>query len=605
MTPNHFTIYVAATGNHLWQSTLFAITVWLLTLLLRKNRARARYWLWMAASLKFLLPFSLLVGLGGRLASPRPSAAKQTGFYWVMEQVSQPFTRQVPLLIPPTVPMPVSPSRMDLLPMILAAAWLCGLVVVLLAWCLRRRRISAVMRDAAPLREARELEALRRLESKAGIRHTLEMRLSRASLEPGIFGIFRPVLLWPQGISERLGDEHLEAILAHELWHVRRRDNLAAATHMLVEAIFWFHPLVWWLGARLVEERELACDEGVLALGSRPQVYAESILKTCEFCVEAPLACVSGVTGADLKKRVVRIMTQNLAEKLSLGRKLVLAVMGAVAIAGPMVFGLLHAPQVQAQSPQTAGVSSPSFDVASIKPNKSDTAMDKILFTPSGFSAEHIAVHEFIRIAYDVQETQIVAEPGWLNSEKYDVEARVTLALEGQHYSPSDRKLALQQLLADRFNLKLHRETRELPVYELVIAENGSKFHESRPGDTYTNGTKRQDGQPIGQGIWMLGRGNLVSQGQPIESLISVLSRQLDRPILDKTGLKGQYDYTLQWTPEDSPTDGGKPGAQPAPESSGPSIFAAIQEKLGLKLEPKKGPMQVLVIDHIEEPSEN
>jgi uncharacterized protein (TIGR03435 family) len=422
----------------------------------------------------------------------------------------------------------------------------------------------------------------------------------------GNFRHLSPGLAMASGDSERLGDEHLEAILAHELWHVRRRDNLGAAMHMLVEAIFWFHPLVWWLGAQLVEERELACDEGVLALGSRRQVYAESILKTCEFCVEAPLACVSGVTGADLKKRVARIMTQNLAEKLSLGRKLVLAVIGAVAIAGPMVFGLLHAPQVQAQSPQTAGVSSPSFDVASIKPNKSDTAMDKILFTPTGFSAEHIAVHEFIRIAYDLQETQITGEPTWLHSEKYDIEAKFDPSvISGRRVSARDRRLMLQNLLADRFNLKLHRETRELPVYELVIAKNGPKFHESRLGDTYINGAKRQDGQPIGQGIWMLGRGNLVSQGQPIESLISVLSRQLDRPILDKTGLKGQYDYTLQWAPEDSPTDDGKSGAQPAPESSGPSIFAAIQEKLGLKLEPKKGPMQVLVIDHIEKPSEN
>ena len=83
---------------------------------------------------------------------------------------------------------------------------------------------------------------------------------------------------------------------------------------MIVEAVFWFHPLVWWISARLMEERERACDEGVLELGSEPQVYAESILKTCEFCVESPLACVSGVTGADLKKRIVRIMTQLTAE---------------------------------------------------------------------------------------------------------------------------------------------------------------------------------------------------------------------------------------------------------------------------------------------------
>ena len=183
-----------------------------------------------------------------------------------------------------------------------------------------------------------------------GIRKPIDLLLSPATLEPGIFGIVKPVLVWPKGISERLDDAQLEAILAHEVWHVRRRDNLAAAIHMVVEAIFWFHPLVWWLGSRLVDERERACDEEVLESGSDRQVYAESILKTCEFCVESPLACVSGVTGADLKKRIVRIMTERMANKLSFGRKLLLAGVGVAAVAGPVVFGLVNAPQIRAAS---------------------------------------------------------------------------------------------------------------------------------------------------------------------------------------------------------------------------------------------------------------
>ena len=194
---------------------------------------------------------------------------------------------------------------MHLLPVILATGWICGFAVVLFVWFARWRRVSAAIRHATPLREGREVEALRRLERIGGIRRQLDDVLSRASLEPGIFGIARPVLLWPEGISARLEDAHLDAILAHEVWHVRRNDNLAAAIHMVVEAVFWFHPLVWWLGARLVDERERACDEEVLQLGSQPQIYAESILKICEFCVGSPLACVSGVTGSDLKKRIV------------------------------------------------------------------------------------------------------------------------------------------------------------------------------------------------------------------------------------------------------------------------------------------------------------
>ena len=102
----------------------------------------------------------------------------------------------------------------------------------------------------------------------------------------------------------QLTPDQLEAVFAHELCHVRRRDNLTAALHMIVEAVFWFHPLVWWLGARMVDERERACDEDVLRLGGEPQVYAESVLKVCEFYLESPVACVAGVTGSNLQKRM-------------------------------------------------------------------------------------------------------------------------------------------------------------------------------------------------------------------------------------------------------------------------------------------------------------
>src|SRR5467141_4568190 len=117
----------------------------------------------------------------------------------------------------------------------------------------------------------------------------------------------------------------MESIVADDLCHVRRRDNLATVIHTAVEVVFWFHPLVWWLEVRLMEERERACDEEVLESGSDCQVYAESILKICEFCVGSPLTCVSGVTGAELKTRITRIMSEQVARKLDFRRKLLLA----------------------------------------------------------------------------------------------------------------------------------------------------------------------------------------------------------------------------------------------------------------------------------------
>jgi bla regulator protein blaR1 len=343
-----------ATANHLWQSTLFAGLAALAALALRKNQARVRYQLWLAASLKFLIPFSLLIGLGSHLATPYRSAETRPVFYFVIQKVSQPFTQSLSLK------QWLAASLLPLLPGILALLWLCGFVTVIALNWLRWRRVTAAMRDAQPMSRGREVDALRNLERCAKLRKPIAFWVSPGSLEPGIFGIFRPVLLWPEAISQHLRDAHLEAILAHEVWHVRRHDNLAATVHMVVEAIFWFHPLVWWLGARLIEERERACDEEVLRLGNPPQVYAESILKTCEFCMGSPLACVSGVTGADLKQRIVRIMTPDSGMSLTLTRKLLLGAMAIGALAGPILVGLVKAPLVNAQSPQASGAPKPT-----------------------------------------------------------------------------------------------------------------------------------------------------------------------------------------------------------------------------------------------------
>src|ERR1700719_3207817 len=232
-----WTAIAPSLGNHLWQSTLFASAIALLTLALRNNRAQVRYWLWLAASLKFLIPFSLLIGLGSHLASSRAAAAPMTGLYFAMEQVGHPFTQQAVPPIPNATPSTVLQSLIHLLPALLAV-WLCGFAVVLFVWCVRWRRISAAVREAEPLRQGREVEVLRSLERAPGMPRHIEIRSSRGSLEPGVFGIARPVLLWPHGITDRLEDEHLKSILAHELLHIRRRDNLAAAIHMLVEAVF-------------------------------------------------------------------------------------------------------------------------------------------------------------------------------------------------------------------------------------------------------------------------------------------------------------------------------------------------------------------------------
>lgn len=611
-----WTASAPAMANHLWQSTLFAVAAAVLTLALRKNQARVRYALWLAASIKFLIPFSLLISLGGHLAAPHRSASAQSGLYSMVEEIGQPFTRPVTSVVTTAARTTQATHHVPALPQVLAAAWLCGLVATVGLWWLRWRRLSGTIRDAVPVLQGREVDMLRQLEQIGGVRKPIPFLLSHDSLEPGIFGIVQPVLLWPAGISQHLQDAHLKAILTHEVWHVRRRDNLAAAFHMVVEAIFWFHPVVWWLGARLVVERERACDEEVLHLGSEPKVYAESILKACEFCVGPPLACVSGVTGADLKQRMVRIMTQHDAQKLDLRRKFLLAAIGVMAAAAPVAFGLMHPTESRADSPAgTTTATLPSFEVASIKPNKSAIRMTRFFFTPDGLSATNVTLEALIQMSYRVQDFQISGGPKWANSEHYDIEAKVDSSAveELKKLSFEQRRLMVQSLLADRFKLALHSETKELPVYALVIGKSGLKLQEAKPGDTYPNGIHGPDGHAGGAGLMHMQRGQLTAQALPMEELTQLLSQQLGRTVLDKTGLTGKYDFTLKWTPEEihapmskGPEGGGQgPDSPSQPDSSGPSIFTAIQEQLGLKLESQKGPVEVLVIDRAETPSEN
>jgi uncharacterized protein (TIGR03435 family) len=446
--------------------------------------------------------------------------------------------------------------------------------------------------------------ALRRIERMGGIRKPISFLLSRASLEPGIFGIARPVLLWPEGISPHLGDAHLEAILAHEVRHVRRRDNLYAALHMLVEAVFWFYPLVWWLGARLVDERERACDEEVVELGSDRHIYAESILKVCEFCLGSPLVCVSGVTGADLKQRMVHIMSDRMLHKLTFARKLLLTTAAFLAIAVPITFGILHATPSQAQSQLASNAAGPAFSSVSLKPhtataepNRSKIAFD---MQDGTFTARGVTLQTLIELAYHSQSAQLVGGPEWLNSAKFDLDAKVDKSFFANmhnqapdHTGGGDPHGAMfKALLADQFKLALHPETRNLPAYELVVDSNAPKLQESKTA------------------MLRVDRGALDSQGIPMDILAQQLSLRLGRPVVDRTGLKGHYAFNLHWTPDPSEDErmrasdwqGGAPSAS---VPTGPPLLEAVQQQLGLKLVPVTEPVQVLVIDHAEQPSAN
>jgi uncharacterized protein (TIGR03435 family) len=288
-----------------------------------------------------------------------------------------------------------------------------------------------------------------------------------------------------------------------------------------------------------------------------------------------------------------------------------------------MVGGAIES-RVRAQSPQTPA---PTFEVASIKPNNSGDGRVMMQQQPGGrFTATNIPLRLLIRNAYQLQDFQIVGAPSWINSERYDIVAKAEDGTPPETPSldrtgPNRIQLMIRSLLAERFQLVAHDETRELPIYALVVARSDGKLgpdlkkSEVDCNAVFAAGRGRgmppppppgppQAGERPQCGI-RIGMGNLAMGGTPLPQFANSLAMFVGRTVQDKTGLAGNYDVTLTWTPDQMPQR--PPGApEPPPaDPNGPSIFTALQEQLGLKLDSQKGPVSVLVIDRVERPKEN
>jgi bla regulator protein blaR1 len=534
---------------HLWQSTLFVGAAWFVTLALRKNPAWVRYLVWFITSAKFLIPFFLLVGLGAFV--PRRTAVPPVETAWVA------VAGQVrPLMTIPAVgaevTLTVTGANRAYFPAAALFLWFCGFAAIAICWAARWRRIRELRSRATPVRMSKCIESAIPIMSVPGL------------VEPGVFGILRPILLLPEGIEARLDEAQLEAILAHEFCHVRRRDNLTATIHMAVQAAFWFHPLVWWLGARLVEERERACDEEVLRLGNRPQVYASGILNVCKLYVESPLACVSGVTGADLKKRIEAIMKNRVARRLDFTRKVALAVAGTAVLAVPVLVGVMNVPMIRAQQP--------AFEVASVKLNRTGSSNSRFPELRNGtLAAENVSLKSLLSVAYGLSRERITG-PAWLDSDRFDLAGKAPLGVPN-----SEMKPMLQALLKDRFKVEVHRESRDMPVYEMVVAKGGLKISLSDPEHPLAMPPKYE--------------GSMLKATGTMSEIADKITPLAGRPVLDKTGLQGRYAFMLIYS---------QLSAGAADSSSAPDFFTAVEKQMGLTLEAKKEPIDILIVDHAE-----
>lgn len=279
-------------------------------------------------------------------------------------------------------------------------------------------------------------------------------------------------------------------------------------------------------------------------------------------------------------------------------------VTAAVALAVPVVLGMLTTPPLRAQSP-VVPADRPVFDVASIKPNKANNLADLEFGVGDGQGGgKDVTLKILIGLAYRLQQFQISGGPSWVSSERFDVEGKT----ENRKADPGQLRLMLQSLLEDRFKLKLHHETKVSSVYSLVVAKDGPKIKLSSDQASPEVSGPAPPGAGPNHGAISVGPGSLIGNAATMALFIRFLSQRLDRTIIDKTNLTGRFDIQLQWTPGvgENPFDaGGRTLPQRPADSSDLSIFTAVQQQLGLKLESTKGPVDFLVIDHVEQPSSN
>jgi uncharacterized protein (TIGR03435 family) len=529
----------------------------------------------------------------------RPSEATPVSMH-LIDRV--PLAAATTAAAPVTLPEPVSSVQSaQFLPWVVAI-WLIGAVALWIrligAWIVAARLRSTLVRPAPPEWQ----QTLNRLKARVGVSRPVRLLISALVQTPAVIGWLRPVVLVPIGALTGLPSNQIEALLIHELAHIRRHDYLINILQSVAEALLFYHPAVWWVSGHIRTEREMCCDDVAVSLTGDAFTYA-SALAEIESSRPAHLHGALAANGGSLADRIRRLLGQSrpVSRTLPGPEAVVSAILLAIAAYGAF-----------AQS-----ADAPRFTVASVKRGEvwiADSVPMGVRPQPGGrLTTTNSPLMFLIQRAYGVQAYQIAGGPPWIKTDGYNIEAKPA--------TNTDQKqmwLMLQALLADRFKLELHRETRELPVYDLTATKGGPRLPKPAGGrctEVFT-GPPPKPGEPrpappCGPGIQASGTG-LSMRGLNLSTakFAAFLGTLIGRDVIDKTGFTGKFDLHLEFALDDAiaglPFHRGPGDAdQPADSTTRSSIFTAIQEQLGLKLESTKGPVEVLVIDRADRPTEN
>lgn len=493
----------------------------------------------------------------------------------------------------------------DLRPWVLPLIWIVGAATLLARFAInlyglrRLRMASDAMIDAA-------------------LPRGVQLCGSETIGAPVTWGIVRPIILVPAGFEE-LPAECRDAVLHHELAHIRAHDFMMRVLAEIARALIWFQPLMWIVWRQLREEQELACDNRVLAAGGKPSAYARLLMDWDVTPGLDSLIAVGIANRSCLKRRLYALLNPDLRRdrvaKAGIAGACLLGMAAALPLAAisfaqakppqpalayvaqpdpPARAPLVPNPPVQVAQAQarTVPAHAPAFEVASIKPWQQRLEIGGIHVYPGGrIEFRGCTVHYLIESAFNLQDFQVSGGAAWIQNDRYDIDAKPPASSKSSQYMPpyqkapmlEEQRQMLQSLLAERFQFKYHRETREGPVYLLVKGNKPLKMTDSKDkGEFPWAGFRGGPRFPAG----------IVGINESMEDLASRLAVPLGRLVLDRTGITGSFDFRAEYAPDDL-----------RPDIVG-IILTSVQD-LGLKLEPSRGPVETIMIDHIEKPSAN
>jgi len=569
-------------------------------------------------------PVAFDVSFGGEQVAPAPAGAA-TGEAVVL----------APTPAMPREPMAGSEDAVKTsdvsLAVLLAAVWAAGTLVFLVPVATGLYRVRRLRRGGAIWHEGgRVLDSLAR---DAGIGRRVEVQLHDAVPGPVTCGLLRPVVLLPVDARTWSRDDLCRALI-HELEHVRRADWAGQCAARVVCAVYWFHPLVWAAWRALALEAERACDDAVVRRADADD-YASQLVGLARRLSEASHPPLPAMARArDLPTRVRAVLDRAQARGRAGAVRMAVAAV-AVALTVVAIAPLRAVPQSQsatlaADDPDPASL--PTFEVASVRRNESGPGEQFFMRQPGGrFSVRNMPVRALITFAYGLQDFQLQGGPDWITADRFDIVAKAEGDPEPTPLGAIQTdalRLMLRSLLAERFGLVMHEETQELPIFELVVARQdralGPQLQPASVDCDEEAASRRaaeRTGQtppiplapPNGPGTCGMTRqfGRIAFGGMPLSLFASSLAGTVGRVVVDRTNLQGNWEFELTYAPEPGQPGGGPlgpppPGFEPPPvDPSLPSLFTALEEQLGLKLQASRGPVEVLVIDEVEQPEAN